>query len=66
MYTVSEAAKRLGVTAATLRYYEQEGILRFVERTPGGIRLFTDQDILWLRSILALKQGGLSVHSIVG
>ena len=64
IYTVSEAAKRLGVTAATLRYYEQEGILRFVERTPGGIRLFTDQDILWLRSILALKQGGLSVKEL--
>ena len=64
IYTVSEAAKMLGVTAATLRYYEQEGILRFVERTPGGIRLFTDQDILWLRSILALKQGGLSVKEL--
>ena len=64
IYTVSEAAKILGVTAATLRYYEREGVLRFVDRTPGGIRLFTDQDILWLRSILALKQGGMSVKEL--
>lgn len=64
MYTVSEVAKMLGVTAATLRYYEREGVLQFVERTPGGIRLFTDQDIPWLKQILILKQGGMSIKEL--
>ena len=64
LYTVSEAAKMLGVTAATLRYYEREGVLRFVERTLGGIRLFTDQDIPWLRQILILKRGGMSIKEL--
>lgn len=64
MYTVSETAKMLGTSAATLRYYEREGLLPLVERTPGGIRMFTDQDIPWLREILSLKQGGLSVKEI--
>lgn len=65
MYTVSETAKMLGTSAATLRYYEREGLLPLVERTPGGIRMFTDQDIPWLREILFLKQGGMSVKEIL-
>ena len=43
-YTVGEMAKRLGVPASTLRYYDKEGLLPFVERSSGGIRLFKDSD----------------------
>ena len=39
VYTVGEMAKRMGVAASTLRYYDKEGLLPFVERSPGGIRL---------------------------
>ncbi len=31
-YTVGEAAKMLGVASSTLRYYDKEGLLPFVER----------------------------------
>ena len=51
MYTVSETAKMLGTSAATLRYYEREGLLPLVERTPGGIRMFTDQDGMSVKEI---------------
>lgn len=64
MYTVSETAKMLGVSAATLRYYENEGLLPSVERTTGGIRLFTDQDLPWLRQLLLLKQGGMPIKEL--
>ena len=64
MYTVSEMAKMLGVSASTLRYYEREGLLPFVERTNGGIRLFTEQDIPWLKCILFLKQAGMSLKEL--
>ena len=37
-YTVGEMAKRLGVPASTLRYYDKEGLLPFVGRSSGGIR----------------------------
>ena len=64
MYTVSETAKMLGVSAATLRYYENEGLLPSVERTNGGIRMFTDQDLPWLRQLLLFKQGGMSINQL--
>ena len=31
VYTVGEMAKLLGVTASTLRYYDKEGLLPFVD-----------------------------------
>lgn len=40
LYTVSEMAKRLGVAPSTLRYYDKEGLLPFIERSDGGIRKY--------------------------
>ena len=39
IYTVGEMAQKLGVPASTLRYYDKEGLLPFVERSSGGIRM---------------------------
>lgn len=41
-YTVGEMAKILHVAPSTLRYYDKEGLLPFVERSSGGIRLFKE------------------------
>ena len=51
VYTIGEMAKRLGVPASTLRYYDKEGLLPFVERSSGGIRMFQDSDFEWLQVI---------------
>ena len=47
-YTVGEIAKKLNVAPSTLRYYDKEGLLPFVERSSGGIRVFHDEDMDWL------------------
>ena len=59
-YTVGEMAKRLGVPASTLRYYDKEGLLPQVERSPGGIRVFQE----WLRMIGCMKKAGMSIRDI--
>lgn len=64
LYTVGEMAAILGVPASTLRYYDKEGLLPFVERSRGGIRMFTDKDHEWLKVIECLKQSGLSIKEI--
>ena len=64
VYTVGEMAKLLGVTASTLRYYDKEGLLPFVERSSGGIRLFRESDIEWLRVIECMKKAGMSIKDI--
>ena len=64
LYTVGEMAKLIGVPASTLRYYDQEGLLPFVERSKGGIRMFTERDYATLRVIDCLKKSGLSIKEI--
>ena len=64
VYTVGEMAKLLGVPASTLRYYDKEGLLPFVERSSGGIRMFRESDIGWLRTIGCMKQAGMPLREI--
>lgn len=63
-YTVGEMAKKLGVAPSTLRYYEKEGLLPFVERSEGGIRVFRDSDYEWLKIISCLKKTGMQIKDI--
>lgn len=63
-YTVGEMAKRLGVAPSTLRFYDKEGMLPFVERSGGGIRVFKDSDFEWLLIIECLKKTGMPLKDI--
>lgn len=65
-YTVGEAAKKIGVAPSTLRYYDKEGLLPFVERSGGGMRMFTEDDVEWLRIIECLKKTGMPLSDIRG
>lgn len=64
VYTVGEMAKLLGVPASTLRYYDKEGLLPFVERSPGGMRMFQEKDYEWLQIIECLKKTGMPLKDI--
>lgn len=63
-YTVGEIAKKLSIPASTLRYYDKEGLLPFVERSGGGIRMFKDSDLEWLSIIECLKKTGMPIKEI--
>lgn len=63
-YTIGEMAKRLGVAASTLRYYDKEGLLPFVARAESGIRVFQDGDYEWLMIIECLKKTGMPLKDI--
>ena len=55
---------RLDVPASTLRFYDKEGLLPFVERFPDGIRVFQDTDLEWLQIIGCMKKAGMSIRDI--
>lgn len=63
-YTVGEMANIMGVPASTLRYYDKEGLLPFVERTSGGIRMFKEQDYEWMKIIECMKRAGMPIKDI--
>lgn len=64
IYTIGEMAKKLNVAPSTLRYYDKEGLLPFVERSGGGIRMFKDEDFEWLSIIECLKKAGMPIKDI--
>lgn len=64
LYTIGEMAKRLGVAPSTLRYYDKEGLLPFVERSENGMRVFREEDHEWLAVISCLKMTGMRLCDI--
>ena len=64
LYTVGEIVKKMNVAASTLRYYDKEGLLPFVERSESGIRMFKDSDMEWLAIIECLKKTGMPIKEI--
>jgi DNA-binding transcriptional MerR regulator len=63
-YSISEVAKELNLTVYTLRYYDKEGLMPFVERTASGTRLFKESDIDALKVIECLKSTGMPIKEI--
>ena len=65
-YSIGEVSRMFGLPQSTLRYYDKEGLLPFVERSSGGIRLFKDSDFEWLSMIECMKQTGMPIKEIKG
>lgn len=62
---ISEAAKITGLTAATLRYYESEGLIPPVTRKNGGVRDYQQDDLGWIDFIKCMRSAGMSVDSLI-
>ena len=63
-YTVKEVADRLGMTAYTVRYYDNAGLIPEVGRSDGNIRLFSDRNLAWLKLIHCLRTTGLPITEV--
>ena len=63
-YTISDLSERTGLSIHTLRFYEKEGLLRHVERTKTGRRIYGDASIGTLMGILCLKRAGVTLPQI--
>ncbi|PVH27370.1 MerR family transcriptional regulator [Pararhodobacter oceanensis] len=61
MYQISELAESVGLSRATLLYYEKLGLLKS-ERRANGYRVYTDADRQRLRLMQQLQAGGLSLQ----
>lgn len=62
--TIGEAAEKVSLSAHTIRYYDKEGLLPFVERTESGTRYFTENDLEGLEIINCLKATGMPIKEI--
>lgn len=55
LYQISVVAKMLGVHPQTLRLYEREGLVK-PTRTEGNVRLYSEEDVEKLRTIISLTR----------
>lgn len=63
-YSIGEVSNKLNIPTSTLRYYEKEGLLPFVKRSDGGIRIFSDSDIEAINIIECLKDTEMPIKDI--
>ncbi len=62
-FYIGEVAKSLGISQRTIRYYEELGFIR-PGRTEGKFRLYAETEVNRLRSILYLKELGMTLEEI--
>jgi len=63
-YSIGEVSNMTNITISTLRYYDREGLLPNIERSKGGIRVFSDIEIDTLRMIECLKMTDMPIKDI--
>jgi DNA-binding transcriptional MerR regulator len=65
MYTPGQVAEKTGFSLDTLRYYERIGLLDDIARNSGGQRVFTEDDVAWLRILRCLRDTGMPIQRMV-
>jgi len=63
--TIAQVSKKYDLTADTLRYYERIGLIQNVNRTPSGIRDYTDEDCKWVEFIKCMRSAGLPIEVLM-
>lgn len=63
-YTIKEVSKKYDLSVHTLRYYEKEGLLPFIDRNEQGNRVFKDKDFEWLNLICCLRNTHMPLSKI--
>ena len=58
---IKDLAEQTGVAAGTIRMWEQRYGFPEPARTAAGYRVYTEQDVVALRRVVAYRSGGLSV-----
>jgi DNA-binding transcriptional MerR regulator len=63
--TIAEVAKKTGLSAHTLRYYERDGLmLNDVDRSSSGHRRYSPPDVSWITLITKLRSTGMPIREV--
>ena len=64
-YSISDLASATGLTPSTLRYYEQEGLMRDpIDRAPSSHRRYSPEDARWIEFVSRLRTTGMPIREI--
>ena len=63
--TIKEVCEKFDITPDTLRYYERVGVIPEVNRTPGGIRDYKEEDIAWVENAVCMRSAGVPIEMLI-
>ena len=63
--TIRQMARLCGLSAHTLRYYEDIGLIDPVARSSSGHRCYGEQDQRWIAFLLRLRATGMSIQDML-
>jgi DNA-binding transcriptional MerR regulator len=64
LHQIGEVADVVGLSLRTVRYYEEQGLVRPARRTKGGFRLYRAEEIARLELIKQMKPLGFSIQEM--
>lgn len=65
-YDIAQAARFIGVSASTLRYWEDEGLIRAQRDARNGYRRYTLHDLMEAGEVAFYREMGVSVKALKG
>ena len=63
--TIRQMARACGLSAHTLRYYEDIGLIDPVRRSASGHRCYSEHDQRWIAFLLRLRATGMSIQDML-
>ena len=63
-YNIKQVADKTGLSEATLRYYDKEGLFPDLERKNSGYRAFSERELEQIRYIECFKTAGFEIREI--
>lgn len=64
MYTIKEVADKMDVSEHTLRFWAKSGFFPFVQRNQNNIRIFSENDLEWVKIVKCLRSVGTENKAI--
>lgn len=61
---IKDISERLQISARTIRYYQEKGLITPEKQESSGYRMFTEQDAARLQTIVSLREVGMSLEEI--
>lgn len=61
IYRIGEIAGMFDLSKSTIRFYEEIGLFPNLKRSPGGLRLFSQEEINCIEDVECLKKTGMSL-----
>ena len=64
MYTIKDVADKMDVSEHTLRFWAKSGFFPFIKRNENNIRIFSENDLEWVRIVKCLRSVGTENKAI--